>query len=158
MSNDLSMACSAGSPCYAHRVKLSVKSDYAMRAVLDLARAHPSGEVQRADDIAGRHGIPPNYLIQILLELKARGLVRSVRGKEGGYRLAKTPAEITFGDVLRGINGEVFDTPALSSGQCPPELHRAWHRLKTAAEKASDAVNFQQLVEEGSAKEQMFYI
>jgi Rrf2 family protein len=137
---------------------LSVKSDYAMRAVLALARAHPSGEVQRADDIAGRHGIPPNYLIQILLELKARGLVRSVRGKEGGYRLARPPAEITFGDVLRGIHGEVFDTPALSNGHCPPELHRAWHRLKTAAEKASDAVNFQQLVEEGAAKEQMFYI
>lgn len=158
MSNGLSMACSGGPPCYAARVKLSVKSDYAMRAVLDLARAHPSGEVQRVEDIAGRHGIPPNYLVQILLELKARGLVRSMRGKEGGYRLARPPAEITFGDVLRGIHGEVFDTPALSNGQCPPELHRAWHRLKTAAEHASDTVNFQQLVEEGAAKEQMFYI
>ena len=97
------MACPGSLPCYASPVKLSVKSDYAMRAVLDLARAHPSGEVQRVEDIAGRHGIPANYLVQILLELKARGLVRSVRGKEGGYRLAKPPAEITFGDVLRGI-------------------------------------------------------
>ena len=96
--------------------------------------------------------------MQILLELKARGLVRSVRGKEGGYRLAKPPAEITFGDVLRGIHGEVFATPALSNGKCPPELHRAWSRLKTAAENASDAVNFQQLVEEGAEKERMFYI
>ncbi len=152
------MACPGSLPCYASPVKLSVKSDYAMRAVLDLARAHPSGEVQRVEDIAGRHGIPPNYLVQILLELKARGLVRSVRGKEGGYRLAKPPAEITFGDVLRGIHGEVFATPALSNGKCPPELHRAWSRLKTAAENASDAVNFQQLVEEGAEKERMFYI
>ena len=152
------MACPAPLPCYASRVKLSVKSDYAMRAVLDLARVHPSGEVQRVEDIAGRHGIPPNYLVQILLELKTRGLVRSVRGKEGGYRLAKTPAEITFGDVLRAVQGEVFDTPALSNGHCPPELHRAWSRLKIAAENASDAVNFQQLVEEGAEKERMFYI
>lgn len=129
-----------------------------MRAVLELARAHPSGEVTRVEDIAARHGIPPNYLVQILLELKARGLVRSVRGKEGGYRLAKPPTEITFGDVLRSMNGEVFDTPALTSGQCPPELHRAWTRLKTAAESAADAVNFQQLVEEGAEKERMFYI
>lgn len=139
-------------------MKLSVKSDYAMRAVLELARAHPSGDVQRVEDIAGRHGIPPNYLVQILIELKARGIVKSVRGKEGGYRLAKPPAEISFGDVLRGIHGSVFDTPALSNGQCPPELHRAWKRLKTAAESAADAVNFQQLVEEGAEKERMFYI
>ena len=129
-----------------------------MRAVLDLARAHPSGTVQRVADIAARHGIPPNYLVQILMELKSRGLVDSVLGKKGGYKLAKPPAEITFGDVLRGIHGEVFDTPALANGQCPPELHRAWTRLRTAAESAADAVNFQQLVEEGAEKERMFYI
>ncbi len=152
------LSCPALPPCYAAPVKLSVKSDYAMRAVLELARAHPSGGVQRVEDIAGRHGIPPNYLVQILIALKARGLVRSVRGKEGGYRLARPPAEITFGDVLRGIHGSVYDTPALSSGQCPPELHRAWLRLKTAAESAADAVNFQQLVEDGAEKERMFYI
>ncbi len=139
-------------------MKLSVKSDYAVRAVLELARAHPAGGVQRVEDIAARHGIPPNYLVQILIALKTRGLVRSVRGKEGGYRLAKPPVEITFGDVLRAVHGSVFDTPALANGGCPPELHRAWTRLKTAAESAADAVNFQQLVEEGAEKERMFYI
>ena len=152
----LSTACP---PCYAPRVKLSVKSDYAMRAVLELARAHPSGKVQRVKAIASRHGVPPNYLVQILIELKQRGLVTSERGRvKGGYRLAKAPAEITFGDVLRAVNGEVFDTPALGKSQCPPELQRAWGRLKTAAEGAADAVNFQQLVEEGAEKERMFYI
>ena len=152
------MSCRSPLPCYAARVKLSVKSDYAMRAVLDLARAHPSGAAQRVEDIARRHGIPSNYLVQILLELKSRGLVKSVRGKKGGYQLAKPPAEITFGDALRAVQGEVFDTPALSNGKCPPELHRAWTRLKTATESAADAVNFQQLVEEGAEKERMFYI
>ncbi len=129
-----------------------------MRAVLELARGHASGAVQRAEDIAGRHGLPPNYLVQILLELKTRGLVRSVRGKEGGYKLAKPPAEITFGDVLRAMNGAVFDTPALSDGQCPLELKAAWSHLKTAAERAADAVNFQQLIEADAEKERMFYI
>jgi len=129
-----------------------------MRAVLELARGHATGAVQRAEDIAARHGLPPNYLVQILIELKTRGLVRSVRGKEGGYRLARPPAEVTFGDVLRAMNGAVFDTPALASGQCPPELQRVWSRLQTAAESAADAVNFQQLVEEGAEKERMFYI
>lgn len=151
-------ACPVAAPCYARPVKLSVKSDYAMRAVLELARGHAVGTVQRAEDIAVRHGLPPNYLVQILLELKTRGLVRSVRGKEGGYLLAKAPAEITFGDVLRAMNGAVFDTPALASGECPPELRHAWTQLRTAAERAADAVNFQQLIEAGAEKERMFYI
>ena len=155
----LSTPCPPPLPCYAARVKLSVKSDYAMRAVLDLARAHPSGEVQRISEIARRQQIPANYLVQILLELKARDLVESERGRRtGGYRLKRSPTEITFGDVLRAVHGSVFDTPALSNGKCPPELHRAWTRLKTDAESAADAVNFQQLVEEGAEKERMFYI
>ena len=139
-------------------MKLSVKSDYAARAVLELARAYPSGEVQRVEDLARLHGIPPHYLVQILIELKGRGLVKSVRGKDGGYLLAKPPGEVTLGDVVRSIHGAVFDTPALEDGNCPPELHRAWNGLKTAVESAADAVNFQQLVEEGAEKERMFYI
>jgi len=133
-------------------VKLSVKSDYAARAVLELSRAHPGGEVVRVEDLARLHGIPPNYLVQILIALKARGLVKSVRGKDGGYLLARPPAQISLGDVLRSIHGAVFD------GNCPRELHRAWKGLRTAVESAADAVNFQQLVEEGAEKERMFYI
>ena len=139
-------------------MKLSVKSEYAARAVLELARAHPGGEVVRVEDLARLHGIPPNYLVQILIALKARGLVKSVRGKAGGYLLARPPAQITLGDVLRCIHGAVFDTPALEDGNCPRELHRAWNGLRTAVESAADAVNFQQLVEEGAEKERMFYI
>ncbi|MFO1499863.1 MAG: Rrf2 family transcriptional regulator [Verrucomicrobiota bacterium] len=66
-------------------MKLSVKSDYAARAVLGLARQYATGEAIRADDLASEEGIPVNYLVQILIELKATQIVRSVRGKEGGY-------------------------------------------------------------------------
>ena len=82
-------------------VKLSVKSDYAARAVLGLARQFPSGAAVRADDVAAEQGIPGNYLVQILIELKSAQIVRSVRGKEGGYLLARPPAEITLGQVVR---------------------------------------------------------
>jgi Rrf2 family cysteine metabolism transcriptional repressor len=139
-------------------VKLSVKSDYAARAVLGLARHYPNGEALRVEDLASEQSIPANYLVQILIELKAQGIARSVRGKEGGYLLARAPAEITLGDVLRAVHGTVFDTPALSDPDCAPELRRAWQRLQKTLEGAAESITFQQLLEESVAKEKMYYI
>ena len=139
-------------------MKLSVKSDYAARAVLGLARHHPTGAAVRVEDLASAQGVPANYLVQILIELKAQGIARSVRGKEGGYLLARAPSEITLGDVLRAVHGEMFDTPALSDPNCPPELSRAWRRLKSAVNEAADRITFQQLLDEGAEKEKMYYI
>ena len=139
-------------------MKLSVKSDYAARAVLSLARHYANGVAVRVEQLAAEQGIPGNYLVQILIELKAQGIARSLRGKEGGYLLAKPPAEISLGDVLRAVHGAVFDSPALNDPNCPPELRRAWQRLKDTLERAADATTFQKLLEEGSEKEKMYYI
>ena len=139
-------------------MKLSVKSDYAARAVLGLARHHPTGAALRIEDLAAGQGVPANYLVQILIELKAQGIVRSVRGKEGGYLLARAASEITLGDVLRAVHGQVFDTPALSDAKCAPELRRAWKRLKSAVDEAADKITFQQLLDESAEKEKMYYI
>jgi Rrf2 family protein len=139
-------------------MKLSVKSDYAARAVLLLARHYQGGEAQKAEELAREHGIPPNYLVQILIELKAQQIVKSVRGKEGGYLLARPPSEISLGDVIRAVHGQVFDSPALSDPQCPPELRHAWKRLQAAAEETASSMTFQQLLEQGSDKAKMYYI
>jgi Rrf2 family transcriptional regulator, cysteine metabolism repressor len=139
-------------------VKLSVKSDYAARAVLGLARHFPSGIAVRVEDLAAEQGVPANYLVQILIELKAQGIARSLRGKDGGYLLARSPAQISLGDVLRAVHGAVFDTPALADPSCPPELRRAWERLQKAVDTAADSLTFQQLLEENAAKEKMYYI
>ena len=139
-------------------VKLSVKSDYAARAVLGLARHFQTGAAVRVEALAEAQEVPANYLVQILIELKSRHIVRSVRGKEGGYLLARPPAEITMGDVLRCVHGEVFDTPALNDEHCPPELRQAWRRLQTNLEKTADAITFQQLLDAGSDKSRMYYI
>jgi len=139
-------------------VKLSVKSDYAARAVLGLARHYPNGEALRVEDLAAEQNIPANYLVQILIELKAQGIARSVRGKEGGYLLARLPAEITLADVLRAVHGTVFDTPALNDPDCAPELKHAWQRLQQAFEGTAGSITFQQLLEESAAKEKMYYI
>ena len=102
--------------------------------------------------------IPANYLVQILLELKSRSIVRSLRGKEGGYLLARPPREVTLGDVLRCVHGPVLDTPALSDPQCPPELKNAWSKLQRSLQDTAESINFQQLLDQGDAKEKMYYI
>jgi len=139
-------------------VKLSVKSDYAVRAVHGLSRYYQTGHAQKAEALATEFGIPPNYLVQILIELKANQIVKSVRGKTGGYLLSRPPAEISMGEVLRAIHGVVFDSPALSDGQCPPELRRAWTKLQSALDATADSITFQWLLDEGSEKEKMYYI
>lgn len=139
-------------------MKISVKSDYAARAVLGLAQYYPSGQLQRIESLASAQGIPANYLVQILIDLKADGIVRSVRGKAGGYALAVPPAEITLGRVLRALHGTLFETPALTDNECPPELKQAWQAIGAAAEAAADSVNFQTLADECSERRKMYYI
>lgn len=139
-------------------MKLSVKSDYAARAVIGLARHFHTGEAMKIEDIASENSIPANYLVQILIELKSRSIVQSVRGKSGGYLLARPPGKITLGDVLRAVHGQVFDSPALQDEHCPPELRGAWKKLQEALDATADAITFQQLLDEGAGKREMYYI
>lgn len=139
-------------------MKLSAKTDYAARAVLELARHYPTGESLRAEDLAAEQSVPVNYLAQILSDLKAQGIVQSVRGKTGGYLLARPPGRITLGDVLQAAQGAVLDTSAVSDKDCPPELRRVWQKLRQTLEKAAGAITFQQLAEEGTDKDKMYYI
>lgn len=139
-------------------MKLSAKSDYAARAVLGLARRYHTGQSMRVEDLAAEQGIPPNYLVQILIELKSQQIVKSVRGKEGGYLLARAPGQITMADVLRSVHGQVFDTPALTDMQCAPELRGAWKRLQDAVDETAGGITFQKLLEMSLNKEKMYYI
>jgi Rrf2 family protein len=139
-------------------VKLSVKTDYATRAVLGLARHYPVGVAVPAETLAAAQGAPGKFLIQILVELKAQGIVRSVRGVAGGYLLARPPADITLADVLEAVDGPMFDAPALSAKDCPPELRRAFERVRQSLDSAARAITFQQLLEESAEKEKMYYI
>lgn len=92
---------------------LSQKAKYALRALLHLAEA-PPGEAVLISDIATRHHIPKKFLEQILLDLKNHGVVQSWRGRSGGYALLKSASEISFGQVLRIIDGPLAPLPCLS--------------------------------------------
>ena len=139
-------------------LKLSVKSDYAARAVLWLAQRYDDKSARTVEEMASDEGIPPNYLVQILIELKSANIVKSLRGKEGGYLLARAPSEISFGDVLRCIHGELFDSPALGNARNPPELREAWKRLRDSVNATADAITFQDLAQAAGNKEKMYYI
>lgn len=143
---------------HASPVKLAAKSNYATRAVLSLARRYSQRVVTRVEELAQENGLPSRYLVQILIELKAREIVKSLRGKEGGYQLARAPGEITLGQVIRCVEGPLFDAPAISDPQCPPELRSAWKRLQSAVDTEADSVTFQQLLDESTERGRMFYI
>jgi Rrf2 family protein len=82
----------------------SVKADYALQAILDLASQKP-GEPVKIADIARRQKIPQKFLELILVGLKQAGFVESRRGAEGGYLLARAADSITVGEVIRSVDG-----------------------------------------------------
>lgn len=85
-------------------MKFSKKSEYALRALLELTRHYNRRPVRRAD-LAKAQAIPPGFLENILLPLKHRGIVSSKRGLDGGFRLQQPPSTITIGAVIRALDG-----------------------------------------------------
>jgi Rrf2 family protein len=90
---------------------ISQKAKYALRALVALARA---GDSMMIGEIAAKERIPRKFLEQILLELKRHGIVMSKRGKLGGYALLMPAGQITFGQVLRILDGPIAPLPCLS--------------------------------------------
>lgn len=98
---------------------LSHKAKYALKALFQLAAA-PPGTMMLVADIAERENVPKKFLELILVELKRGGLVFSVRGRNGGYAMARSPAEITIGQVVRLMDGPLAPIPCASlSGYRP---------------------------------------
>src|SRR4026207_2101855 len=97
-------------------MKISAKDEYACAAVPELAVDLDSETPVRVQDIADRHGIPLKFLFQIMQILKRVDIVRSKRGTEGGYVLARPPKEIAVGDVIRSMSGPFVQLSCLESG------------------------------------------
>lgn len=92
---------------------LSQRTRYAIRALQHLADRHGEGPVQLVE-IAERQNIPAKFLTVILSEMKRAGLVETLRGKEGGYWLARTPTEVTYGMIVRLTRGSLALVPCAS--------------------------------------------
>lgn len=86
-------------------MKLPLKLEYACRVLIQLKPTFISGEVRRVETLAEREQISPNYLVQILNELRTAGIVESRRGKNGGYILTRDPKDVTLADIVHATEG-----------------------------------------------------
>jgi Rrf2 family protein len=127
-------------------MKLSNKGRYGLQAVFDLAY-HTTGQAAQIKDICDRQGIPARFLEQVFRDLKRAGLVRSKRGPRGGYELARSPADVRIGDVVRAIEGPInlASGETRARGSSGEVLREALATLGQRIEACMDEVTFAEL-------------
>lgn len=125
-------------------MNISVKGDYALRAIFDLAM-QPLGNPIKIADVARRQKIPQKFLELILASLKQGGFVESRRGAEGGYLLARPPERITVGEVFRYVEGVKPKKPAAKHPAADP-FADTWNRAENAISAVLDHTTFADLV------------
>jgi Rrf2 family protein len=117
-------------------MRMSAKAEYGVRAMIQLAVAAP-GIVVKTDELAQAQGIPAQFLVDILSDLRADRLVRSHRGREGGYELARPAEQISIADVLRCIDGPLASVRDIGLGDLPysgptAALTDVWRALRAS--------------------------
>ena len=146
-------------------MRLSKRTEYGLRAVVQLARLWPQGYVQ-SRDLAQQEKLPNKFLEAILLALRRGGFLESKVGSGGGYRLAREPREIRVGDLIRRLEGRLTLT---GEGGRPEErspgeaaVHLLNARLTEATDEVLDKMTLDELLEQvarlSSSQQQMYYI
>lgn len=136
-------------------MKLSTKGRYGLRAVIDLAM-YCDSEAVALSSIAERQHISMSYLEQLIPKLRRAGIVNSIRGAQGGYVLAKPASEISVGDILRALEGDLHPVDCAevngsgasctSSGMCVTK--HVWKKISDSINQAVDSLMLSDLVEE----------
>lgn len=138
-------------------MKISTKGRYALRLMLDLAYNH-TGSFIPIKNISQRQDISDKYLEQIITQLSRAGLVKSARGAQGGYMLAKEPQEYTVGEILRLLEGNlapvacVDDTKDVCTRADECVTMEVWREIKDAVNKVVDNITLADLVEQQRQK------
>ncbi|MEN6405420.1 MAG: Rrf2 family transcriptional regulator [Thermoguttaceae bacterium] len=134
-------------------MQVSQRCQYTLRALFELAKRQGGAPISVAD-IAQSQAIPRRFLELIFLDLRARGVVESRRGNQGGYVLAASPAKITVGDVIRAVDGSL--APVTCAGGKSEKHCRlknqcvfadVWQRAQRAAEEVYDNTTLQDLID-----------
>lgn len=135
-------------------MKLSTKSRYGLKAILDIALYSDNGTVS-ISEISDRTKISVNYLEQLIPRLKKAQLVTSIRGAQGGYRLAKDAKLISVGEILRALEGDLAlvncvsednDNSCESAGLCVTKY--VWQKVNTSITNTVDNMMLSELVEQ----------
>jgi len=136
-------------------MKLTSKGRYAVTAMLDVAIHAVSGPVSLAD-ISMRQGISLSYLEQLFSRLRKHGLVNSIRGPGGGYRLGKCSAQIAVADVISAVDESINATKCSGKGNCQDGeqclTHTLWEDLSVRIEDFLKNISLSELVEQRTIK------
>lgn len=127
-------------------MRISQKSEYALRAMLDLAFAFKDPQSRRSADIARNQHIPEKFLELILVELRRAGLILSQRGPVGGHRLVRSPEEISVGAIWRAIDGGLAAHVSKTNGREDPFLG-VWKEVDRAIAKVVDHISLADMCE-----------
>jgi Rrf2 family protein len=137
-------------------MKLSTRSRYGTRAMLDIA-LHSEGGPTMLKDIADRQSVSLKYLDHILAALRKAGLIKNIRGKGGGYVLTRLASHITVNDIVKVVEGsiapvECVENPDLCNRSSFCATREVWQRLHVAMEHVLESTTIEQLVDRVKAK------
>ena len=130
---------------------LSTKGRYGLKMMLELALKYGSGTMS-LKDIAKKQNLSETYLEQLIAHLRKAGLVNSIRGAQGGYELARTPTEITVGEIIRTLEGPLAPSECVAGDD--PECDRAgycvtriiWEKIMDSINNVIDSVTLQDMI------------
>ncbi|MFW6279103.1 MAG: RrF2 family transcriptional regulator [Bacillota bacterium] len=129
-------------------MKVSTRGRYGLRAMLDLAQTQSTGAIPLRK-IADRQNISIQYLEQIFVTLRRAGLVKSVRGAHGGYKLNKSPDKIYIGDIIRALEGPIAPSECLVNDNCKERenciTRELWGEVKDSIENVLDSMTLEDL-------------
>lgn len=149
-------------------MKISTKGHYGVQAMFDLAQRHGEGPVS-LKSVADRQDLSEHYLEQLFAGLRKAGLVKSVRGAQGGYTLARDPAEIKVGDIIRVLEGPIVPVECVSADpeQCMKAefciTRSVWEKVRVSIEEVLDSITLADMCKDAEESRQnrnfsMYYI
>ena len=136
-------------------MNISSRCDYACRAIVELAHYSPKDAPLTANAIASSRNIPEKYLVHILLQLKKAGMLSSVRGAQGGYRLAKKPTDISLLDIVLAVDGAIMD-PSPCDDESSQGLKNTWLEVEGQITEILGSVSIQSIIDKAPAPNMYF--
>lgn len=135
-------------------MKISTKGQYALEAVVDLA-LNAKAEHENLQNIAERRNLSKNYLEQIFSSLRREGVVESIRGPQGGYKLKREPKSVTVGEIVRAVEGSLAPVACIADdkdkvdclryNECVTRL--LWTKIMNVTNNELDAITIQDLLD-----------
>jgi Rrf2 family transcriptional regulator, cysteine metabolism repressor len=137
-------------------MRISQKLEYACRALAQLAKRGDVRTLTRLEELAQREAVSPNFLVQILNDLRRAGLVESRRGKAGGYLLARAAETITLRQVVDAVDPALLQCTVSAEGESGAAVQTAWQQAAASVQETLDGITLESLA--SGQRAPMFYI